>query len=179
VLYGAYTNYNSARGHLFKLDGSGAVAATFDFGWDTTPAVFGSADDYRIVIKDNHYGTDASGVDHGPFFITELDAQLNVLWQFASTNTRTCERRPDGSMSCVSDHPNGFEWCINAPAVDRDGTVYANSEDGNMYAITSNGQLRDTIFLDRALGAAYTPVALDRQGRVFALNAGRLSVLGQ
>ena len=155
------------------------MVAAFDFGWDSTPAVFGGADDYRIVIKDNHYGTDDNGFDLGPFFITELDAQLNVLWQFASTNTKTCERQPNGSISCVSDHPNGFEWCINAPAVDRDGTVYANSEDGTMYAITSNGQLRDTIFLDRALGAAYTPVALDRQGRVFALNAGRLSVLGR
>src|SRR5262249_25298077 len=50
---------------------------------------------------------------------------------------------------------------------------------GNTYAITSNGQLRDAIFLGRALGAAYTPVALDRQGRVFALNAGVLSVLGR
>ncbi len=179
VLYGAFTGYNSSRGHLFKLDRTGAVVATFDFGWDSTPAVFGGADDYRIVVKDNYYGTDQDGVDLGPFYITELDAQLRVLWQFASTNPRSCERRPDGSIACVSDHPNGFEWCINAPAVDRDGTVYANSEDGNVYAITSNGQLRDALFLDRALGAAYTPIALDRQGRVFALNAGRLSVLGQ
>ncbi len=179
VLYGAFTGYNSSRGHLFKLDRSGAVTATFDFGWDSTPAVIGGPDDYRIVVKDNHYGTDASGVDLGPFYITELDAQLGVLWQFQSTNTNSCARQPGGSITCTSDHPHGFEWCINAPAVDRDGTVYANSEDGTTYAITANGQLRDAIFLDRALGAAYTPVALDRQGRVFALNAGRLAVLGR
>jgi hypothetical protein len=178
VLYGAYTGYNSARGHLFKLDRTGAVVAAFDFGWDSTPAVFGGAGDYRIVIKDNHYGTDQNGVDLGPFYITELDAQLGVIWQFASTNTQSCVGSQQAKI-CVSDHPNGFEWCINAPAVDRDGTVYANSEDGNTYAITNNGQQRDAIFLGRALGAAYTPVALDRQGRVFALNAGVLSVLGQ
>lgn len=34
-------------------------------------------------------------------------------------------------------------------------------------------------FLDRALGAAYTSVTLDRQARVFALNAGVLTVLGR
>jgi outer membrane protein assembly factor BamB len=101
------------------------------------------------------------------------------LWSFPSTNTRTCVRGGDGSISCLDDHPHGFEWCINAPAVDRDGTVYANSEDGNTYAITPDGKLRDSVFLDRAIGAAYTPIALDHAGRVFALNAGRLAVLGQ
>lgn len=179
VLYGAFTGYNSSRGHLFELDRTGAVAATFDFGWDSTPAVFGGPDDYKIVIKDNHYGTDANGVDLGPFYITELDAQLHTVWQFQSTNTRSCARQPDGTIACIDDHPHGFEWCINAPAIDRDGTVYANSEDGTAYAIAADGTLRDALFLDQALGAAYTPVALDHRGRVFALNGGRLTVLGR
>ncbi|HEX3766316.1 MAG TPA: hypothetical protein VHW23_46810 [Kofleriaceae bacterium] len=179
VLYGAFTGYNSSRGHLFKLDRTGALAATFDFGWDSTPAVFGGPDDYKIVIKDNHYGTDAAGVDTGPFYITELDAQLHIVWQFQSTNTKSCARQPDGTIACIDDHPHGFEWCINAPAVDRDGTVYANSEDGTTYAIAADGTLRDALFLDQALGAAYTPVALDHRGRVFALNGGRLTVLGR
>jgi outer membrane protein assembly factor BamB len=179
VLYGALTTYNSARGHLFKLDRTGAVAATFDFGWDSTPAVFGGPTDYKIVVKDNHYGTDDNGVDTGPFYITELDAQLHVIWKFQSTNTKSCARQPDGSIACIDDHPHGFEWCINAPAVDRDGTVFVNSEDGITYAIAADGTLRDSIFLDQALGAAYTPVALDHAGRVFALNGGRLAVLGR
>jgi outer membrane protein assembly factor BamB len=179
VLYGSLTGYNSSRGHLFKFDHKGAITGTFDFGWDSTPAVFGGATDYKIVIKDNHYGVDASGVDHGPFLISELDSSLHILWSFPSTNTQTCVRGGDGSISCLDDHPHGFEWCINAPAVDRDGTVYANSEDGNTYAITPDGKLRDSVFLDRAIGAAYTPIALDHAGRVFALNAGRLAVLGQ
>jgi outer membrane protein assembly factor BamB len=179
VLYGSFTGYNSSRGHLFKLDHGGAITGTFDFGWDSTPAVFGGPTDYKIVIKDNHYGVDASGVDHGPFLISELDSSLNIVWSFKSTNTKTCVRHPDGSISCLDDHPNGFEWCINAPAVDQDGTVYANSEDGNTYAITADGKLRDSVFLDRAIGAAYTPIALDHAGHVFALNAGQLAVLGQ
>ena len=32
-----------------------------------------------------------------------------------------------------------FEWCVNMVAVDRDGVVYANSEDGNLYAIDRTG----------------------------------------
>ena len=87
--------------------------------------------------------------------------------------------QPDGSISCKDDHPHGFEWCINAPAVDESGVTYANSEDGNLYAITADGQLRDQFFLDRALGAAYTPLALDRRGRIFALNNGHMVVVGK
>jgi outer membrane protein assembly factor BamB len=101
------------------------------------------------------------------------------VWKFQSTETKSCVRQPDGSTTCVEDHPHGFEWCINAPAVDKDGTVYVNSEDGNLYAIGADGQLRDKFFLDSALGAAYTPLALDAQGRVFALNAGHLVVVGR
>ena len=178
VLYGAFTGYNGSRGHLIKLDRSGALTGSYDFGWDTTPSVFGGPTDYKIVVKDNHYGTDADGVDLGPFFITELDASLNVRWKFQSANTKSCARQADGSMSCTDDHPNGFEWCINAAAVDHDGTVYANSEDGYAYAITSDGKLRESFFLDQALGAAYTPIALDHVGRVYALNNGHLSILG-
>jgi hypothetical protein len=33
--------------------------------------------------------------------------------------------------------------------------------------------------LPRALGAAYTPLALDRRGHIFVLDGGHLSVLGQ
>jgi outer membrane protein assembly factor BamB len=178
VLYGAFTGYNNSRGHTFKLDERGAVVATYDFGWDSTPAVFGGPSNYKIIIKDNHYGEDEDGVDFGPFYITALDASLRAIWRFQSTNTRSCVRQPDGSKDCVADHPNGFEWCVNAVAVDADGTVFANSEDGNAYAITADGKFRDAVFLETSLGAAYTPIALDRAGRIFALNNGQLSVLG-
>jgi outer membrane protein assembly factor BamB len=178
VLYGAFTAYNGSRGHLLKLDRNGALVASFDFGWDSTPAVFGGPTDYKIVVKDNNYGVDQDGLPRGPFNITQLDASLKPVWRFKNTSTQSCVRQPDGSMSCTEDHPNGFEWCINALAVDRDGTVFANNEDGHTYAINPDGTLRDHIFLDKALGAAYTPIALDRAGHVFALNNGHLYVLG-
>lgn len=77
----------------------------------------------------------------------------------------------------------GYVWAagalvINAPAIDANGTMYANSEDGNVYAIGPDSQERDHLLLDTALGASYTPVALDREGRVYALNAGHLYVVG-
>src|SRR5207245_1272719 len=68
VLYGAYTRYNFARGHMFRFDKNGNFVAAFD--------------------------------------------------------------------------NNGFEWCINAPAVDQFGNVYVNSEDGRLYAIRQGGANR-------------------------------------
>jgi outer membrane protein assembly factor BamB len=163
VIYGAIDNYNFARGHLLHFDRGGHFLGTYDFGWDTTPAVAGD----RIVMKDNHYIDPARPMqfDPGPYYLTALDENMNVLWQFQSTQMDV-------------DHANGFEWCINAPAIDRDGTMYANSEDGHLYAITTDGTLRDRFFLGKAEGAAYTPVVLDHVGRVYALNDGHMYVIG-
>jgi outer membrane protein assembly factor BamB len=176
VLYGALDGYTD-RGHLLAFDHDGTYRGNYTFGWDTTPAIAGA----RIVLKDNWYfdphNTEIK--DPGPYYITALDASsLLPVWQFQSTETKTCVRAPDGSLTCTDDHPNGFEWCVNAPVVDRDGTVFANSEDGHVYAITADGQLRDRFFLDRSLGAAYTPLALDHAGRIYALNNGHLFVIG-
>jgi hypothetical protein len=170
VIFGALTNYNGFRGHLFKFASDGRAAGTFDFGWDITPAWFPHDGTYSIVLKDNHYLT------NGPYYITQLSADLHVEWRFASSNTQNCARQANGQVSCVDDgqHPNGFEWCINSVAVDRDGTIYANSEDGNLYAIGPGGAFKNRVFLDRALGAAYTPISMDAKGRIYAQNAGKM-----
>jgi outer membrane protein assembly factor BamB len=177
ILYGSLSFYNQERGHLFEFSRDGKVLGTYDFGWDLTPAVATIDGATRIVIKDNHY-YQSQGVDQGPYYLTMLDEALEDVWHFQSTETQSCARQPDGTVSCTKDHPYGFEWCINAPAIDANGTLYANSEDGNVYAIGADGQLLDHLLLDTALGASYTPVALDREGRVYALNAGRLYVVG-
>jgi len=170
VIFGALTNYNGFRGHLFKFASDGKAAGTFDFGWDITPAVFPHDGTYSIVLKDNHYLTG------GPYYITQLAADLHTEWRFASSNNQTCSRQPNGQVSCFDDgqHGNGFEWCINSVAVDRDGTIFANSEDGNLYAISPGGVLKSRVFLDRALGAAYTPISMDAKGRIYAQNAGMM-----
>ena len=42
----------------------------------------------------------------------------------------------------------------------KDLGVYANSEDGNLYAIAQGEILKQSLFLNLALGAAYTPVSI-------------------
>ena len=100
-------------------------------------------------------------------------------WKFKNNNTNSCSRNPDGSLKCVSDHPHSFEWCVNAPVIDSRGVVYANSEDGNLYAINQGGTLRQNIFQQLALGAAYTPASLGSDGKIYTQNAGHLFVVGQ
>jgi hypothetical protein len=206
VLYGSYTRYNIARGHLIKFNGTiGTVMSYFDFGWDTTPAVHSDDDTYSIVIKDNHYDEEAgfycnpsgdavsdlvcgsTGIPAGPFYITQLDAHLVPEWKFHSTETKSCTRQPNGTLTCVSDHPNGFEWCINAPAIDGEHRVYVESEDGNAYVIPPghkgvfdmNTPGVKRLFLQLALGAAYTPLSIGSDGKIYTQNAGHLFVLGE
>jgi outer membrane protein assembly factor BamB len=174
VLYGAYSNYNESRGHLLKFSRDGKFLTSFDFGWDVTPAVYEHDGTYSIITKDNHYENDL-----GPYYLTRLNADLKPEWQLQSTNTKSCTRGPDGTVSCVDDHPHGFEWCINAPAIDRDGTLYANSEDGSLYVVDKHGKVKTSFFLNQAIGAAYTPLSIDRLGHLFVLNGGHLSVVGQ
>ena len=169
---GLPTHYHS-RGHLIKFDHRGTFRGTFNFGWDSTPAIYRHDGTYSIVLKDNHYRD-------GPFFITQLDKDLVPEWQFQNTETRRCARQPDGTIACTDDgqHADGFEWCINAPALDRDGNVMALSEDGNLYIIGQGGVLRSKTFLTLSVGASYTPAAIDPRGRVYAENGGDLRVLG-
>ena len=186
ILYGALTYYNYARGHLMHFSDAGTFLNSYDFGWDVTPAIFPHDGTYSVIIKDNHYDTGSYCFDDtfcppreaGPFDITQLSPTLVPEWKFTSTNQKSCVRDADGKVTCVADHPNGFEWCINAPAVDPDGTVYANSEDGALYAIPQGGKSAKSIFLGESVGAAYTPLSIDAKGRIYAENLGTLFVVG-
>ena len=146
---------------------------------------------YSVVIKDNQYGEVGSYCDvesvcpsdrtvansNGypeSYFITQLNHNLNVEWRFQNTNTFSCTRQPDGSVTCVS----GFEWCVNAMAIDVNGVVYANSEDGNLFALNPDGTLKQKIFQQLALGAAYTPASIGLDGKIYSQNAGHLFVAG-
>ncbi len=195
VLYGAYSIYPYLQGHLMKFSSSGQFLASYPFGWDDTPAVYPHDGTYSIITKDNHYSVGAyCNIPSSPFcpqdrtatnpaspeafFITRLNSNLEPEWHFQSTNTQSCSRDAQGHVSCVSDHPAGFEWCVNAPAVDHNGNVFVNSEDGGLYAIRPNGSLRDHLFLDLAIGAAYTPLSIARDGRILTQNDGHLFVVG-
>lgn len=174
VWYGAFSGYNYSEGHLMKFSPQGNYLGTYPFGWDLTPTVYRHDGSYSILLKENHYGP--AGAQE--FRITQLDPALHVEWSFKATNTQTCARQPDGSLQCVSDHPYGFEWCVNAAAVDADGTVFVNSEDGGLYAIAQGGTQVGHRFLQLALGAAYTPLAIGDDGLIYTQNFGHLFVVG-
>jgi hypothetical protein len=132
VIYGAYTRYNYARGHMFRFDRNGTFIAAYDFGWDSTPAIYAHGGTYSIVIKDNHYDagsycdneTFCPTAPKGPYFITQLNPSMTIEWQFKNTTTD-------------STHNNGFEWCINAPAVDLRATSTSTARTD---ACTSSGR---------------------------------------
>jgi hypothetical protein len=58
------------------------------------------------------------------------------------------------------------------------GTVYA-SEDGNVYGIKQGGILKGKISLKNAIGAAYTPIAIGREGKLYTENDGDMFALGK
>lgn len=185
VLFGAYTAYNYQRGHLFRFDAQGRFVASYDFGWDITPAVRTHDQTYSILMKDNHYEVGSycgdpnyCPAEAGRYDIVSLDPSLKPEWTFRNTNTESCTRLGNGTVVCVSDHPDGFEWCVNQPAVDLKGVVYANSEDGFLYAIGPDGALRQKIFLNLAIGAAYTPLSVGADGILYTQNNGHLFAVG-
>ena len=152
TLYGV-VSLDSDRGHMLKFSATGQFLSQFDFGWDDTPAIFTHGGTYSVITKDNYYDS------NGPYYITQISADLNTIeWQYQSTTN--------------------YEWCVNAPAVDKNGNVYADSEDGNLYVIKQGGTLRGSMFLQSAVGAAYTPVSLGADGRIYTENDGNLFAVG-
>jgi outer membrane protein assembly factor BamB len=156
VIYGVLTS--TAYSHLIKFSSSGQFLATYQFGWDDTPAIYAHDGTYSVITKDNEIGG-------GPYFITQLNSNLKREWSYKDPTT-------------TQSHPRGYEWCVNAPAVDANGTVYADNEDGNLYAINQGGTLRGNVFLQESIGAAYTPVSVGGDGKVYTLNDGQMFVLG-
>jgi hypothetical protein len=198
IFLGVYTLYNFAQGHEFHFSANGDFLNSFNFGWDNTPAIYPHNGTYSVIFKNNHYGgvgfgdycqdpnwcpdrsnPNASFLGPEEYFITQFDPNFNIQWSFRNTNTENCTRNSDGSISCVSDHPNGFEWCVNAAVVDANGVVFANSEDGNLYTIGQGGVLLQHLFQQQAVGAAYTPISLDSSGRIYSQNNGTFFLLSK
>ena len=69
------------------------------------------------------------------------------------------------------------------PAIDMNGNVYVNSEDGNIYELPQGNHGVFTkpsgkMFLNLALGAAYTPLSIGEDGKLYTQNNGHLFVVG-
>ena len=193
IFYGAFTRYNYSQGHLMRFDPDGRFLNAYPFGWDITPGIYTHNGTYSVLTKENRYGVgsycgdpvacpsdrDATHPDYGEgYYITQLSPSLQPEWSFRNLNTEACSRNADGSIRCTASHPESFEWCVNAFVVDAAGVVYANSEDGWLYAIRQGGILKNRIFQQFALGAAYTPTSMDGGGRVYSQNAGIMFVAG-
>jgi len=180
VLFGGTDNYDFSRGHLFHFDAQGNYINAYTFGWDSTAGVYTHDGTFSVVIKDNHYASPAycffqnpvcTSTPPGPYFVTQLDANLKVEWSFKST---TIDNK----------HPNGYEWCVNAPVIDSKGLVYVTSEDGHVYSLPQGHKgifkmPHQKIFLKEALGAAYTPLSIGGDGKVYSQNDGHLFVVGR
>ena len=182
VLFGVLDHYNYSGGHLVHFDAQGNYLNAYTFGWDSTAGVYQHDGTYSIVIKDNHYGGPAYCYFYnnpvcaplpppGPYYVSQLDANLQVEWSFQNT-------------TIDQDHPNGYEWCVNAPVIDVNGIVYVTSEDGNVYSLPQGHHGVFTmplqkIFLKEALGAAYTPLSIGGDGKIYSQNDGHLFVVGQ
>jgi hypothetical protein len=194
VYYGAYTRWNYAQGHLMRFSKQGRYLGAYHFGWDITPGIYRHDGTYSVVIKDNHYG-DVGSYCNDPaicppdrsvenpaypeaYFVTQLNPSLGIEWTWQNKNTDSCTRTAAG-VTCTPTNPNGFEWCINAPAIDANGTVYGNSEDGWLYAINQGGTLKKRTFLEIAIEAAYTPLSIGSDGKIYAENFGHLVAVGQ
>jgi hypothetical protein len=176
ILYGAMGFDDWGRGHVFKFDPNGNFLAAYDWGWDTTPAVYQHDGTYSIILKDNGYAGGNYCSDPipfcapfepvpGPSRIVQLDANMKLEWFYQNA-------------TITDTNPNGYEWCTNMPAVDDAGIIYANSEDGNIYAIHQGGINVSKLFLKQAVGAAYTPLAIGPDGRFYTQNDGHMFVVG-
>lgn len=179
VVFGVTDNYNFSRGHLLHFDALGNYVNAFTFGWDSTPGAYPHDGTYSIVIKDNHYPGAAycsfsnpvcEALPDGPYYISQVDPNMNIEWSFQST-------------TIDADHPNGYEWCINMPAIDQAANVYVNSEDGNIYELPQGNHGVFTVptgkmFLNLALGAAYTPLSIGMDGKLYTQNNGQMFVVG-
>jgi hypothetical protein len=173
ILLGVNDAYNYGRGHLLKFSPTGTYQANYSFGWDTTPAIFPNNGTYSVILKDNHYNNGSYCTDPtwcpkappGPYYITQLDSNLIPQWQFKDTTTN-------------HGHPNGYEWCANAAAVDANGVIYADNEDGYLYAIPQGGASAQKLFLDRSISAGYTPSSIGGDGTIYSENGGHFIAIG-
>lgn len=163
VFYGGWNGNGLSQGYLYAFSAAGAYLNNFEFGWDTTPAIYpdpdGDPNHYHLVQKYNKY--------------------LEQRYFMVSLNPNTM------AIECQWELV-GREWCINAPAIDADGAIYTNGEDGYLYRMTGMYPGTDgmcapqvtRIELERARDAAYTPLALGPDGTIYTLNNGSLFAVG-
>src|SRR6185295_13716908 len=56
IIYGSYTRYNYAQGHMMHFSSTGQYLNGYEFGWDVTPGIWPHGGTYSVITKDNRYG---------------------------------------------------------------------------------------------------------------------------
>ena len=107
-----------------------------------------------------------------------LEEERAIIRQIRETIAAATGKAPRGWLG-----PGGGDESPNtldhlAPGIDVSGNVFINSEDGFLYELDSNGRQFNAVFTNLALGAAYTPLSIGPDGRIYAQNNGHLFVIG-
>ena len=159
-----------------KFDAAGKPAGSYDFGWDYTPAVWQHDGTYSIVVKDNHYDFDpVNMVDLGPYYITQLDANLKVEWQLPNTNTQELQLRlaPHAAL-----HRRSSRTASSGASTRRPSTPTAPSTPAAKTACSTPSaraaSTRGTCSCRCRSARRYTPLSIDHKGRIYQQNDGIL-----
>ena len=192
IYYGAYSRYNYSQGHLMHFSPAGEFLGSYPFGWDVTPALWKHGDGFSVITKENRYEGVGSycndtascpsvripGQEQG-YFVTQLCTDLGRRVAFPGheyAQLRAQRRRLDSlCRRPTARASNGVS--TRRPSTSAASST-SNSEDGFLYAIDQGGTLRETFFLQLALGAAYTPLSIGADGRIYTQNAGHLFAVG-
>ncbi len=157
VLFGVASQSN-ASGYLHRFDASGHLVASYDYGWDATPAVIKRGSTYSVVLKDNTLRSQHTS-------LVQLSSSLRPEWRYV-----TCVDPRSGCDPTT-------EWCISSVAIDTAGMVIGTNEDGYLYEVKS-GHLVTRVSLGVRVVEAYTPVVIGPDGRVYVQVGGHLYVYG-
>jgi hypothetical protein len=176
------------RGWLLHFDAALAQSRTpGSFGWDNTPSIvprallpqYAGGSDYLLLLKYNSYG--GVGTGDGQHRVAIVDPGATQPDRFTPAVAVMREVITVLGPTPSSEYPGGVEeWCINTAAVDAPASsVLMNSEDGYLYRwhLPSNA-LTERIRMNNGYLQAYTPTAIGPDGRVYAVNNGRLFSIG-
>jgi hypothetical protein len=74
ILIGVNDAYDYGRGRLLKFTPTGTYLTSYNFGWDTTPAIYPHDGTYSVILKDNHYNNGSYCSD--PTWCPKADKRL-------------------------------------------------------------------------------------------------------
>lgn len=176
------------RGWLLQFDAALQPAgAPGGFGWDNTVSIvptsmlpqYTGGSPYLLLLKYNSYP--GVGTGDGRHRMAIVDPRQTQPDGFSSA---TVMREVITILGPTTDpgYAGGVkEWCVNTAAVDPlTQSVLMNSEDGRLYRwhLPSNS-FTERIALNNGYAQSYTPTALGADGRVYAVNNGRLFSVGE